>query len=282
MLDRPRILAILNVTPDSFSDGGSFPTAMAAASAACRAIDEGADMLDLGGESTRPGAGRVGAREQLARILPALHAIRGRLPDIPISIDTTLAEVASEALRAGADAINDVSAGLDDAKMLEVAADQRAGIVLMHRLKMPAEDSYSDRYVAAPRYGDVTADVASFLKVRADAALAAGVSHDSIVLDPGLGFGKTVDQNLALIRETSKLLLLGYPVLSAASRKSFVGRIALARDSVPSERLAGTLTVSIAHYLAGARLFRVHDVGAHVEALRAISALHPPNMRQTE
>lgn len=280
-LDRPRVLAILNVTPDSFSDAGALATPDAALAAAERAVADGADMLDIGGESTRPGATRVSAQEQIARVLPAIRAIRSRLATVPISIDTTLAEVARAALGEGADAINDISAGLEDASMLALAAERRAGIILMHRLRPPAEDSYSDRYAQEPSYADVVGEVSAFLASRASAARAAGIARDAIVLDPGLGFGKTVEQNLALIRETPRFGALGYPILSAASRKSFVGRISLQRDSTPAERLAGSLAITVAHYLSGARLFRVHDVRSHVEALRASSAVVSPNMPQT-
>lgn len=280
-LDRPRVIAILNITPDSFSDGGVLATPDAAVAAAERAVADGADMVDIGGESTRPGASRVDAREQVARVVPAIRAIRARLPSIPMSIDTTQGEVAKAALDEGADAINDVSAGLEDESVLRLAAARRAGLILMHRLKPPGEDSYSDRYAQAPRYDDVVADVSTFLTARASAAVAVGVARESIVLDPGLGFGKSVEQNVILIRDTPRLLTLGYPILSAASRKSFVGRLSFQRESSPSERLAGSLAVTVAHYLAGVRLFRVHDVGAQVEVLRAISALAGPNMVQT-
>lgn len=280
-LDRPRVMAILNVTPDSFSDGGTLTTSDAALAAAEQAVVDGADMLDIGGESTRPGAARVTAKEQMSRVLPAIRAIRARLAAVPISIDTTLADVARAALDEGADAINDVSAGQEDSAMLTLAAERGAGMILMHRLRPPGEDSFSDRYVEAPKYSDVVSDVSAFLSARADAARAAGVARGAIVVDPGLGFGKSVEQNLAIIRGTPRLCALGYPVLSAASRKSFVGRVALERESKPNERLAGSLAVTVAHYVAGARLFRVHDVRPQVEALRAISALQFPNTAQT-
>lgn len=280
-LDLPRVMAILNVTPDSFSDGGTLASVEQAVAAAELAVREGADVLDVGGESTRPGAARVSASQQIERVVPVVRAIRARLPEACISVDTTLSAVASAALDAGADAINDVSAGLEDVEMLPLAAARGAGLVLMHRLKSPAEDSYSDQYEAKPNYQNVVEVVREFLRTRAAAARAAGIAAESIVLDPGLGFGKSVDQNLELIRATRRFFELGFPVLSAASRKSFVGRISLARDSQPSERLAGSVAISVAHYLAGARIFRVHDVRPHVEALRAISAVTPPNMPQT-
>lgn len=279
-LDRPRIIAILNVTPDSFFDGSRLTTREAALAAAITAIDAGADMLDIGGESTRPGAVRVSAAEQRERVVPVISAIRA-LPSpadgIPISIDTTLAEVADAALRAGADAINDVAAGLEDPSMFDVAAAHRAGIILMHRLRRPEDDSYSDQYAEPPRYDSVVHQVREFLRDRVLAALRAGIAREAILLDPGLGFGKTVSQNVDLIRGTGELGALGFPILSALSRKSFVGRIACPhRETTPSERLPGTLALSVMHMLAGARIFRVHDVREHAEALKAAWVMSRP------
>lgn len=279
-LDCPRLIAILNITPDSFSDGGLLLDPNAAADAAEKAVADGADMLDIGAESTRPGAARIPADDQIARLIPALRAIRKRL-DTPISIDTTHAAVAKIALDESADAINDVSAAEEDPSILSLAATRHAGLILMHRLQPPGLDSYSDRYHAPPDYPDVSAHVASYLDARARLAIASGIARESIVLDPGLGFGKSVEQNLSLIRDTPRLSRLGFPVLSALSRKSFVGRVSLQRDSQPSERLSGSLALSVAHFLAGARLFRVHDVKPHAEALRAISAVHHPNTPRT-
>jgi dihydropteroate synthase len=274
-LDRPRIMAILNVTPDSFADAGRHFHTDAAVEAASRFVEEGADIIDVGGESTRPGAIRVPADEQIRRVVPVIRGIRalpGATGNVPLSVDTTLAEVAAAALDAGADAINDVSAGLEDACMLDLAARSGAGIVLMHRLMPPEQDSYSDRYLSEPRYSEagVVADIRAFLAERAQAAEAAGVARECIVIDPGLGFGKTVKQNLALIDGTPEIVSLGYPVLSGLSRKSFVGRLTLARDSTPPERLEGTLRMSLRHWRAGASIFRVHDVHEHVAAFGKI------------
>ncbi|MEX2218535.1 MAG: dihydropteroate synthase [Phycisphaerales bacterium] len=272
VLDRPRLVAILNLTPDSFYDGGRLGTVEEAVRAAERAVADGADVLDLGGESTRPGAQRVGPEEQVRRIVPVIGAIRARggaAGDIPISVDTTLAPVARAALDAGADAINDVSAGAEDAGMFGLAAQRSAGLILMHRLRPPERDSYSDRYAEPPRYGDVAAEVSAFLRERCAAAGARGVAPGSIVIDPGLGFGKTVEQNLELIRRTGELAALGYPVLSGLSRKSFTGRAAGLAESTPAERLGATLALSVAHLIAGARLFRVHDVAEHRRAVSA-------------
>ncbi|MCH8509882.1 MAG: dihydropteroate synthase [Phycisphaerales bacterium] len=269
-VDRPRLLTILNLTPDSFADGGRLPTPAHAAEAARRAADAGADALDMGAESTRPGAARVLADEQIRRLVPAIEAVRAAGIDLPITADTTLAPVARAALDAGADAINDVAAGAEDHAILALAAERRCAIILMHRLAPPAADRYSDRYDAPPDYPDgVVPAVRSFLEARAAAALAAGVPADRIVLDPGLGFGKSVDQNLELIRATPDLCRLGHPILSALSRKSFVGRAGLGQDSDPSQRLPATLALSVLHLHAGARLFRVHDTAEHRQALDA-------------
>ncbi len=268
-LDKPRIIGILNVTPDSFADGGQHVEVSHALAAAQRMAAEGADMLDIGGESTRPGAQRVSASEQVRRVVPVIQAIRRAGVAVPISIDTTLAVVAVAAIDAGADAINDVSAGTESENMFEIAAARGVGLILMHRRNAPPRDSFSDQYVQAPRYADVVDEVKQFLADRAQHAMAAGVAQDSIVLDPGLGFGKSVEQNLELIARTSRLADLGFPILSALSRKSFVGRVTLGRDSAPGERLAGTLALSVSHLHVGARLFRVHDVKEHRKVLQA-------------
>lgn len=273
-------MAILNVTPDSFSDGGRHDTVETALSAAARLVEEGADMLDIGGESTRPGAARVDSGEQIRRIVPVIEAIRrtpGPLGMIPLSADTTREEVARAAIDAGADAVNDVSGGTEDPAMLATVARSGSGLVLMHRLRPPEQDSYSDRYESAPVQGDIVALVARAFKEKLlPAALAAGIRRDRIVVDPGLGFGKTVEQNLALIRGSRGLEReTGGPILSGLSRKSFVGRVSLGRDSQPGERLAGTLALSIAHLREGASIFRVHDVAEHARAFAAALAVTP-------
>lgn len=280
VLDRPCLIAILNLTPDSFYEGSRLATPAAATEAARRAIDQGADALDLGGESTRPGAERVSSEEQIRRVIPVIEAMRRQgspYGAIPISIDTTLAAVARAAIDAGAGAINDVSAGTEDPGMFDLAAERRAGLILMHRLLPPARDSYSDHYEQAPVYDDVVATVLAFLEERSGRALASGVARESIVIDPGLGFGKTVSQNLELIRRSAELQRLGFPVLSALSRKSFVGRASGLSESTPADRLEGTLALSTSHLLAGARLFRIHDVAEHTRALMAAWALLGPS-----
>ncbi len=286
-LDRPRLLAIVNMTPDSFYAGSRATDPRAALALAKTAVDAGADGLDIGGESTRPGAIRVEESVQLDRIIPVIRMIRaesGSFGQIPISVDTTLPGVARLALEFGADAINDVSGATEQPEaMLALAAKLGAGLILMHRYCEPERDAYSDRYtreysdtdIHEHQYQDVTTDVREVLVDRAMAAEAAGVSRESILLDPGLGFGKTVEQNLALVRTTNDFVATGYPVLSAASRKSFVGRVSVpqASQTIPEDRLAGSLAFSVMHLAAGARVFRVHDVAAQREALLAAWAI---------
>lgn len=276
-LDRPRILAIVNLTPDSFSDGGALPTTDDALAHMRRCIEEGADVLDLGGESTRPGSASVAPAEQIRRVVPVIEAARLSGIRAPISIDTTRSEVAGAALDAGAEIINDVSAGLDDPAMLALAARRGAGIILMHRLLPPGSDSYSHSYTRAPAYepahGGVVGVVRNFLAERASAARRAGIAPEAVVLDPGLGFGKAVEQNFEIIARMHEFAGLGYPILSAASRKSFIGKVT--GVDLPAERTAGSVAISVAHALAGIRLFRVHDVRAHAEALRIAARIAP-------
>lgn len=274
-LTAPRVMAILNITPDSFADGGRHLAVQDALAAAHRSVDEGAAMLDIGGESTRPGAQPVSEADQIARVVPVIRAIRNSshpASSIPISIDTTRAAVAAAALDAGANAVNDISAGTDDPAMLPLIAHRACGVILMHRLVAPARDNFSDAYAKPPHYANVTTTVHDFLRTRITAALTAGIARESIMLDPGLGFGKSVDDNLRLITHTPTLVAEGFPVLSALSRKSFVGRVSLLRDSTAAERLEGTLALSVLHYTLGCRLFRVHDVLPHVRALAAAHA----------
>jgi dihydropteroate synthase len=281
-LDRPRIMAILNATPDSFSDGGEHLDPRRAAEAARAFVADGADLLDIGGESTRPGAERVPADEQTRRVVAVIEAVRRSGVDLPISVDTTLAEVARAALDAGADAINDVSGGDEDPGLVRLAAERGCGLILMHRLAPPGSDRYSDRYERAPEYGDVVAEVAAALRKKAESAIGAGCAPDAVVLDPGLGFGKSVEQNAELARATARLVALGHPVLAAASRKSFVGRMAMgpseAEPRPPGERVGGSIAFSIAQLIGGARLFRVHDVRAQAEALRVAWKLVGTNL----
>jgi len=265
-------MGILNVTPDSFSDGGRFASAEDVGGAGVEMVRSGASILDVGGESTRPGAEPVDAAEQIRCVRPAIEAIRAALAkaglDAAITIDTTRAEVAAAALEAGADGVNDQSAGRDDPEMLALARERGAGIALMHRLRAPGEDVYSDRYKAAPDYGaaGVVEAVRAFLMERVEAALAAGIAREAIAIDPGLGFGKTVAQNFSLIREAGRFVELGFPVIGAASRKSFIGRASGVEDA--RERVSGSIAASVAQRLSGVMIFRVHDVPEQVRALR--------------
>ena len=287
-LDRPCLIAILNTTPDSFFDGGRFLDPDAALDHAERLAAEGADMLDIGAESTRPGAAAVPEQEQVRRAIPVIERIRaskGKAADLPISIDTTRPLVASAALDAGADAVNDQSAGIDresrdrPSPMLELVAKRRAGVILMHRLRAPAADRYSHEYPKAPEYGTdgVVAVVRKFLQDRASAAAAAGIPAECIVLDPGLGFGKSVVQNWALFRELPAMHDLGHPVLCAVSRKSFIGAAMSGKGGVvpppPLERVTGSVAAALSLALQGVRLFRVHDVGEHRRAFESAAAL---------
>ena len=263
----PMLMAIVNVTPDSFSDGGSFDGPDAAVRHAMRCIDAGASIIDIGGESTRPGAQPVPADEQIRRTVPVIESLARAGAPAAISIDTTSSEVASAALAAGAHIVNDVSAGEDDLRMFGTCAAAGCGLVLMHRLRKPAEDSYSHQYPQPPDYGDVVVAVRDALSRRADAAVAAGVARESIAIDPGLGFGKSVDDNWTLIRRLSEIAALGYPVLVGASRKSFVG--AAAGISDPRLRDAASAEAAVGCARGGAAVLRVHDVAIHRDALAA-------------
>lgn len=268
--DTPRLMAILNLTPDSFSDGGELPTVEAAVGRARQFADEGADVLDVGGESTRPGAERIPAEEQIRRVVPAIRAIRDAGLDLPITIDTTLAVVAAAALDAGADAINDVSAGTDDPRILDLAGESGAGLILMHRVLPPERDVYSHQYARAPVAGDIVNVVRAGLAEHLAGARAAGVEEEAIVLDPGLGFGKSVEQNLALMRRAAELADLGRPLLLGASRKSFLGK--LAGETEPSRRDVASALATALMRRAGAAFFRVHTVAMHRQALRLADA----------
>ena len=263
----PMLMAIVNVTPDSFSDGGLFDGPDAAVQHAMRCIGAGAAIVDVGGESTRPGAAPVPADEQVRRTVPVIEALARAGTAAALSIDTTSAEVAQRALAAGAHIVNDVSAGEDDPRMFETCASAGCGLVLMHRLRRPSEDSYSDRYSEAPGYGDVVIAVRNALLRRVDAAVAAGVARDAIAIDPGLGFGNSVDDNWSLIRRLDEIASLGHPVLAGASRKSFIGAAAGIRD--PRQRDAASAEAAVECARRGASILRVHDVAIHRAALAA-------------
>ena len=269
-LARSVIMGVLNVTPDSFSDGGKFTDIDAAVAHAERMAADGADVIDVGAESTRPGSQRVPADEQRRRIMPVLEQLTARL-DVPVSIDTTRAAVAAEALDLGAAIINDVSAGRDDEAMLPLAAERCVPIVLMHMLSSPT-DMQDD-----PQYDDVLADVRQFLLDRARQAVDTGVSREQIVIDPGIGFGKTTEHNLMLIANLHELVATGYAVMLGASRKRFIGQVTGAAE--PTDRVAGTVATTALGVTAGVQMFRVHDVAANRQAADVTFAIH---QHQTE
>jgi dihydropteroate synthase len=263
---RPVVMGIVNATPDSFYAGSRKPSAAEAAEAALAMEAAGAAIVDVGGESTRPGASPVGEAEELERVVPAIEAIRSR-SDVALSVDTRRSAVARAALDAGADIVNDVSA-LSGAGMAALAVERGVPVVLMHMRGEPATMQRS------PSYADCSGEVVAFLLGAAARAEAAGVSRDAIVLDPGIGFGKRLEDNLELLDPrrgaVAPLARAGWPVLVGLSRKSFLGAIS-GREA--SDRLAASLGAACAAYLAGARLFRVHDVAETVDALAAFSRI---------
>ena len=256
-------MGVLNCTPDSFYDGGARPTVEAAVAWARQMIDDGADIIDVGGESTRPGSVPVGEAEQIRRTVPVIAGIR-TFWDGPISIDTTRAGVAAKAIEAGATWINDISALEDDPGMVTLAAETCVNLVLMHMQGAPGTMQ------VAPRYGDVVEEVAEFLEERAAFAYSYGVFQENIVLDPGIGFGKTLEHNLAILRHLDRFTSFGCPVLIGASRKSFIG--AITGEEV-SDRLEGSLATAVWASLRGARIVRVHDVRATRRALDVLWAI---------
>jgi dihydropteroate synthase len=261
---RPLVMGVLNLTPDSFSDGGRFLSPEASIAYAEHLIDEGADLLDIGGESTRPGSQPVPADAQIARIMPVLKAVASRFP-IAISIDTTASQAAAAALDAGAAIVNDISAGRFDLEMLTLVARRRCPIILMHMQGTPA--TMQD----CPVYQDVVAEVAAFFKERLLAATNAGIDPSLTFLDPGLGFGKTAAHNLELLRRIKELLDLARPLMIGASRKGFIGTIT--GEPKPDQRLAGTLATTVWSIANGASIVRVHDVRANVAAIRMLESI---------
>ena len=263
-------MGIVNVTPDSFYDGGRFADPDQAVAHGLRLAEEGADILDVGGESTRPGSDPVPASEERRRAVPVIAALRRRTAAL-ISIDTTKLEVAEAALDAGADIINDVSAADFAPRIIVLAAARSAGLVLMHMKGTPR--TMQD----APRYDDALAEVRAYLAGRIEAARALGLAPESIVLDPGIGFGKRLEDNLVLLNHLDALAALGRPVLVGVSRKAFLGRLL---DAAPADdRLEGTIAAAVVGIVRGAHILRVHDVGAVGRAARvadAILAAAPP------
>ncbi len=259
----PVLMGILNVTPDSFSDGGEYFDPDKAVARAASLLDEGAQIVDVGGESTRPGSDPVSPEEELRRVMPVVRGILAARPEAVVSIDTYRVSTAEAALDAGARVVNDVTA-LGDSSMAHLVADKGCLIVLMHMQGEPKSMQQD------PRYEDVVREVRDFLAHRAERAIRAGVDEKNIVLDPGMGFGKTLEHNLVLLNRLDALVELGFPVLVGASRKSFLGKI---RDGGPKERLFGTVAANVLAYERGATLFRVHDVRPNKEALAVAAAI---------
>ncbi len=257
-------MGVVNATPDSFSDGGRFDTLEAGLCHARRLIGEGADILDIGGESTRPGADPVPVDAEIARVVPLIGAIRAE-SDIPISVDTMKPAVARAAVAAGAAIWNDVAA-LTAPAALETAAELGCEVMLMHMQGEPRTMQ------AAPRYGDVVAEVCGFLAARAQAAIVAGIARERIWLDPGIGFGKTLDHNLALLAHLDRVVALGFPVLLGVSRKGFIGKLDPAEADAAS-RLPGSLAAALAGAAAGVAAVRVHDVAETRQALAVWAAI---------
>ena len=261
---RPLVVGIVNITPDSFSDGGQFFSTQSAIEHGLRLVSEGADFLDIGGESSRPGALPVPLDEELARVVPVVREL-AKQTSIPISVDTTKAEVAHQALAAGASIINDITALRGDPEMPTVVRDNRAGLVLMHMQGTPA--TMQDK----PHYDDIAKDVCEFLAERLSYAIAAGIDRTAIVLDPGIGFGMTVAHTHELLRRLHELNALGRPIYLGVSRKGFIGE---ATGRLRPERVIGSIaTACYCSARGAAHLWRVHDVAASVEAAKMLEAL---------
>ena len=264
---KPLLMGVLNVTPDSFSDGGMYPSSKDAITRGLEMVEQGADIIDIGGESTRPGAKRIDATEQKRRVLDVISGLRKELPqNIHISIDTTLSEVAKTALDAGATILNDVSAGREDESMFKLAADTNTPICLMHMQGDPG--TMQDN----PSYKDVTKEVSEYLLERAKYAESLGVDIANIIVDPGIGFGKRTQHNLELLRNLKQIADLGYPVLLGTSRKRFMGDVAREEDS--GRRMPATCATSALGVIAGIKIFRVHDVWQNRQALDVAWAIH--------
>ncbi|MCB1229869.1 MAG: dihydropteroate synthase [Verrucomicrobiae bacterium] len=262
---RGEIVGILNVTPDSFSDGGEFVNVDAALAHALAMLDEGAAIIDVGGESTRPGAAEVSETEEIERVDPVIRAIAEKKPDALISIDTSKAAVGRAAVAAGAGIINDVTGLRGDPEMFQAVAETRAGVVIMHMQGTPRTMQ------KAPHYGDVVAEVRAFFEAQFETAIAAGIAPEAIVFDPGIGFGKTLEHNLTLIRNLDRLTVAKRPLLLGVSRKSFIGKLVHSDDL--ADRAWPTVALTSFARELGVPLHRVHDVKPNLEALRMTEAI---------
>lgn len=252
-------MGVLNVTPDSFFDKGRFFDKQKAVSHALKMIHDGADIIDIGGESTRPGAKEVSADEELKRVMPVIKALAGKIKK-PISIDTRKAIVAKEALNAGACIVNDISALNHDPLMAGVAASHRAAVILMHMKGRP--ENMQD----SPKYKDVIKEISAYLKKSIKAAVNAGIKKEDIIIDPGIGFGKTLEHNLEILRQLQKFTVLGHPICIGTSRKSFIAKLTGSDD--PDDRLTGTIATCAIAVINGANILRVHDVKEAVQTAR--------------
>ncbi|MBI5854319.1 MAG: dihydropteroate synthase [Nitrospirae bacterium] len=260
---RPLVMGVLNVTPDSFSDGGRFLEPSVAIDHALKMVAEGANVIDVGGESSRPGAEPVEVSEELQRVIPVMEAL-ARAIAVPLSVDTTKAEVARQAVRSGASIINDISALRWDPAMRRVAAETGAGVILMHMQGAPKTMQ------RAPEYADVVREVKNFLISSLREATKSGIEPERILLDPGIGFGKNLQQNLTLLAELGSLAEIGRPLCVGVSRKSFIGAVT---DAALPDRLPGSLAAAVVAMINGARLLRVHDVPETVAALNMATAI---------
>jgi dihydropteroate synthase len=261
----PAVVGILNITPDSFSDGGEFLDPGAAAEHAATMLDEGADILDVGGESTRPGSDPVSQEEEIQRVIPVLERILSVRPEAVISVDTYRSGTATAALEAGASLVNDVTALRGDPRIASVIQEAACPVILMH---MQGEPKTMQKQ---PHYEDVVREVRDFLAERAEYAVAAGIRPENVILDPGIGFGKNLDHNLDLLRNLDAIVDLGFPVLIGASRKSFMEKITGVQEA--RDRVSGTVATTVLAYERGATFFRVHDVRANREALAVAEAV---------
>ena len=260
-LSKPRVMGIVNVTPDSFSDGGKFNTTEKAIAHALQLVEEGAEILDIGGESTRPGATPVPLDEELKRVIPVIEGLRD--VGVPLSIDTYKPQVMQAAITAGADIVNDVCA-LREPQALEIVAASKAGVCLMHMQGRP------QTMQADPQYDNVVSEVTDFLKARLDAAEQAGIDRSRIVLDPGFGFGKRTAHNLTLLNHLNDIQALGLPLLIGLSRKSVLGQVV---GSSVDERIHASIAASVVSVMKGANIVRVHDVKPTIDALKIVQAV---------
>lgn len=261
-LTRTQLMGILNVTPDSFSDGGLFVSEQSALKQVHQMIAAGATIIDIGGESTRPGAAEVSLADEISRVVPIISSIRASYPDIIISIDTSKAEVMAQAIFAGADIINDVRA-LQEPGALEVAVQTQVPVCLMHMQGQPRSMQHQ------PTYDDVVAEVLAFLYARAEACIEAGIAKSQIIFDPGFGFGKSLQHNFQLLAELDRFIHSGYPVLAGMSRKSMIGNLL---NCTTAERLAGSIACATIATMKGAQIIRVHDIKETADAIKIAEA----------